>query len=386
MKYNFDEIIPRRGTSCVKHDILNKVFGSDDVISMWVADMDFKSPDFVFDAIKKRCEHEVLGYTFGSDSYYDTLINWFDTHYSLKVERQQLHFIPGIVAGISFVLLAFTNLGDSVLIMNPVYPPFINLPQKNGRKLSISRLNIENGRFAIDFDDLDKKARGCKLMILSNPHNPGGTVWTAEELRKIAEICNRHGVLVISDEIHADLTLPAFKHVSFASVSEVARNNSITFIAPSKTFSIAGLSSSASCIFDATIRDKFYGFLDNTEIANGNIFAYTGAEAAFKYGEEWRLQMLDYLQGNIDFVKDYLKEQLPWLKAVMPEASYLIWLDFNATGLSHQELKEKLVKEAKVGINSGLDFGDGYDGFFRMNVGCPRAVIRQALENIKLTF
>lgn len=386
MKYNFDEIIPRRGTSCVKHDILNKVFGSDDVISMWVADMDFKSPDFVFDAIKKRCEHEVLGYTFGSDSYYDTLINWFDTHYSLKVERQQLHFIPGIVAGISFVLLAFTNLGDSVLIMNPVYPPFINLPQKNGRKLSISRLNIENGRFAIDFDDLDKKARGCKLMILSNPHNPGGTVWTAEELRKIAEICNRHGVLVISDEIHADLTLPAFKHVSFASVSEVARNNSITFIAPSKTFNIAGLSSSASCIFDATIRDKFYGFLDNTEIANGNIFAYTGAEAAFKYGEEWRLQMLDYLQGNIDFVKDYLKEQLPWLKAVMPEASYLIWLDFNATGLSHQELKEKLVKEAKVGINSGLDFGDGYDGFFRMNVGCPRAVIRQALENIKLTF
>lgn len=386
MKYNFDEIIPRRGTSCVKHDILNKVFGSDDVISMWVADMDFKSPDFVFDAIKKRCEHEVLGYTFGSDSYNDTLINWFDTHYSLKVERQQLHFIPGIVAGISFVLLAFTNLGDSVLIMNPVYPPFINLPQKNGRKLSISRLNIENGRFAIDFDDLDKKARGCKLMILSNPHNPGGTVWTAEELRKIAEICNRHGVLVISDEIHADLTLPAFKHVSFASVSEVARNNSITFIAPSKTFNIAGLSSSASCIFDATIRDKFYGFLDNTEIANGNIFAYTGAEAAFKYGEEWRLQMLDYLQGNIDFVKDYLKEQLPWLKAVMPEASYLIWLDFNATGLSHQELKEKLVKEAKVGINSGLDFGDGYDGFFRMNVGCPRAVIRQALENIKLTF
>lgn len=381
--YNFDEIIPRRGTSCVKHDMLNEVFGTDDVLPMWVADMDFKTPDFIVDAVRNRCNHEVFGYTFAPDTYKMAVLNWMREHYHIETRWKHNHFIPGIVQGIAFVLQAFTNPGDKVLITTPVYPPFINVPHRSGRVFVSSPLKTVNGRFVIDYNDLEEKAKDCKVMILANPHNPGGTVWTKEELQKIAEICYRQHVLVIADEIHADLTLPGFTHTSFSTVSEEALHNSITFIAPSKTFNMAGLASSVCYVPDADIKKQFFGFLDANELSLGTLFAYVAAEAAFAHGDPWRRQLLDYLVGNINFTEQYLQENMPEIKMMRPEASFLLWMDFRAWNLPHKELVDLLVKKAKVGLNSGLDYGPEGEGFMRMNIGTPRANVLEALERIK---
>ena len=223
MTYNFDEPIERRGTDCFKWDALQAMYGRDDLTPMWVADMDFRSPDFVMEALRQRCEHEVLGYTMPSEGYWQAVTTWLKRHYGIDTTKDNLHFIPGIVAGIAYALLALTEPGDKILVTTPVYPPFLNLPKKSGRKLVCSPLRITNSRFAIDFNDFERKIEGCKLFIMSNPHNPAGTVWGTEVLRKIAEICERHHVLVISDEIHADLTLPGHQHVSYSTVSEAAQ-------------------------------------------------------------------------------------------------------------------------------------------------------------------
>ena len=220
--YDFNDIVPRKGTYCVKHDMTPEVFGTDDLLPMWVADMDFKTPDFILEAIRKRCEHEVLGYTFAPDGYKMAVLNWFQKRYGIATKWNRMRFVPGIVQGIAFALQTFTQPGDKVLITTPVYPPFINVPHRTGRVFVSSPLKTVNGRFSFDFDDFERKAEGCKILILSNPHNPGGTVWTKEELARVADICLRKGVLVISDEIHADLTYPGFKHTSFTTVSEAA--------------------------------------------------------------------------------------------------------------------------------------------------------------------
>ena len=383
MTYNFDEIIPRKGTNCVKHDGLNMFFGRDDLLPMWVADMDFRSPDFVMEAIRERCQHEVLGYAIPPDCYWEAVQSWLRNHYRIEAQRETLHYIPGIVAGIAFVLQAMTKPGDGILVTTPVYPPFLDLPSNSARQLVASPLHVADGRFAIDFDDLEWRARQCSWMILSNPHNPGGTVWGEETLSRIAEICYRNNVSVISDEIHADLTLPGHHHVSFSTVSDHARDISVTFMAPSKTFNIAGLSSSVCYCPNESLRRRFFGYLDGYEIANGNIFAYVGAEAAFRQGEDWLRQMLQYVQRNVGFMNQFLSERMPYVKAVLPEASYLPWLDFNGLGLSHDELKDRLINRAKVALNDGTTFGGkAYQGCFRLNIGTPRAVLQEALERI----
>ncbi|MBQ6741729.1 MAG: pyridoxal phosphate-dependent aminotransferase [Bacteroidales bacterium] len=379
MQYNFDEIIERRGTDCFKWDALKAMYGREDVSPMWVADMDFRSPDFVMEAIRKRCEHEVLGYTMPSKEYWQAVTSWLEKHYNIKTTKENLHFIPGIVAGISYALLCLTQPGDKVLVTTPVYPPFLNLPKESGRTLVCSPLKIVDGRFAIDFDDFEHKIAGCKLFIMSNPHNPAGTVWGAEVLRKIADICEQHHVIVISDEIHADLTLPGHTHVSYSSVS----SKGITFMAPSKTFNIAGLGSSVCYIADETLRKRFFGWLDALGVAGGNIFAFTAAEAAFAHGEEWLNQMLHYLSENVKTLEQFLKEHMPKVKAVLPEASYLAWLDFSDYGYSHKELADKLLNEAKVALNDGTTFGGkDYECCFRLNLGCPKSMMLDALERI----
>ena len=383
MKYNFDEMIDRKGTDCFKWDALQSMYGRDDLTPMWVADMDFRSPDFVMEAIRRRCEHGVLGYTMPSKGYWQAVTAWLERRYGIKTTKDNLHFIPGIVAGIAYALLCFTQPGDKVLVTTPVYPPFLNLPKDSGRTLVCSPLKIEDGRFAIDFDDFERKAEGCKVFIMSNPHNPAGTVWGREVLRKIAEICERHNVLVISDEIHADLTLPPHKHVSYSTVGETAANNSITFMAPSKTFNIAGLGSSVCYMANPDLRKRFVGWLDSLGVAGGNIFAFTAAEAAFREGEEWLRQMLDYLRGNVQVLDSFLKEKMPRVKAVLPEASYLAWLDFSDYGLTHKQLADKLLNEARVALNDGTTFGGKeYEHCFRMNLGCPRTMLADALERI----
>ncbi len=383
MTYNFDEPIERRGTDCFKWDALQAMYGRDDLTPMWVADMDFRSPDFVMEAIRKRCDHEVLGYTMPSEGYWQAVTTWLKRHYGIDTTKDNLHFIPGIVAGIAYALLCLTQPGDKVLVTTPVYPPFLNLPKNGGRELVCSPLRIENGRFSFDFEDFKRKIEGCKLFIMSNPHNPAGTVWGTEVLQHVAEICERHHVIVISDEIHADLTLPGHQHVSYSTVSPEAARHSITFMAPSKTFNIAGLGSSVCYIADETLRKRFFGWLNTFEVANGNIFAFTAAEAAFHDGEEWLRQMLDYLQGNVQTLDQFLKEKMPKVKAVLPEASYLAWLDFSAYGLTHEQLKDKLINEARVALNDGITFGgDAYQCCFRLNLGCPRAMLLDALRRI----
>ena len=352
--------------------------------------MDFRSPDFVMEAIRQRCEHEVLGYTMPSEGYWQTVTAWLEKHYSIHTTKENLHFIPGIVAGIAYTLLCLTQPGDKVLVTTPVYPPFLNLPRESERELVCSPLKITNGRFEIDFEDFERKAKGCKLFIMSNPHNPAGTVWGTEVLKKIADICERHNVLVISDEIHADLTLPGHQHVSYSNVSK----KGITFMAPSKTFNIAGLGSSVCYIPDEALRKRFFGWLDALGVAGGNIFAFTAAEAAFAHGEDWLRQMLEYLQENVQTLGLFLQERMPKVKAVLPEASYLAWLDFSDYGLTHEQLKDKLLNEAKVALNDGTTFGvrdhkgatteigDAYRCCFRLNLGCPKSMLLDALERI----
>lgn len=386
-QYNFDDIIERKGSDCFKWDALPSMYGRDDLLPMWVADMDFRSPDFVMDAIRRRCEHQVLGYTMPSEGYWQAVESWLGRRYGINTTKGELHFIPGIVAGIAYALLCLTNPGDKVLVTTPVYPPFLNLPKESGRMLVCSQLKIENGRFAIDFDDFEQKVDGCKMFIMSNPHNPAGTVWGADVLRHIADICKRHNVIVISDEIHADLTLPPHKHVSYSTVSDDARSNSITFMAPSKTFNIAGLGSSVCYIADEALRKRFFGWLDALGVAGGNIFAFSAAEAAFANGEEWLKQMLDYLKGNVLALQAFLNDRLPKVKAVLPEASYLAWLDFSDYGIPHKELADKLINEARVALNDGTTFGGSdYECCFRINLGCPKSMLLDALNRIAGVF
>lgn len=379
MQYNFDEIIDRRGTDCFKWDALQAMYGRGDVTPMWVADMDFRSPDFVMEAIRHRCDHEVLGYTMPSEGYWQAVTMWLEKHYNIQATKQELHFIPGIVAGIAYALLCLTQPDDRVLVTTPVYPPFLNLPKDSGRTLVCSPLRITNGRFEIDFDDFERKAERCKVFIMSNPHNPAGTVWGTEVLTKIADICEKHNVLVISDEIHADLTLPGHQHVSYGTVS----SKGITFMAPSKTFNIAGLGSSVCYIVDEALRKRFFGWLDALGVAGGNIFAFTAAEAAFAQGGEWLRQMLEYLSENVKTLDRFLQERMPKVKVVLPEASYLAWLDFSGYGLTHEQFKQKLLNEAKVALNDGTTFGGGkYECCFRLNLGCPRSILINALSRI----
>ena len=397
--YDFDEIIDRRGSDCYKWDAPAKEYGLDDLLPMWVADMDWRSPDFVLDAIRQRCEHPVLGYTMPSDDYWQAVTAWLARHYDIHTTQENLHFIPGIVAGISYALLCLTQPGDRVLVTTPVYPPFLNVPKACGREVVCSPLKIVQveptlpcghpsregmwRRFEIDFEDFERRIKGCKVFIMSNPHNPAGTVWGEEVLRKIADICKRHNVLVISDEIHADLTLPSHHHVSYSTVSPSAANHSITFMAPSKTFNIAGLGSSVCYIGDEALRKRFFGWLDGLGVAGGNIFAFTAAEAAFAQGEEWQRQMLEYLNTNVQALNEYLQSHLPKVKAVLPEASYLAWLDFSAYGIPHQELADRFIHDARVVLNDGTTFGGAlYEGCFRLNLGCPRAQLLDALDRI----
>jgi cystathionine beta-lyase len=382
-RYDFNEIIERRHSDCVKWDMLPQMYGRDDLLPMWVADMDFRSPDFVMEALRRRCDHEVLGYGLPPEGYWQAVTAWLQKRYGIAATKGDLHFIPGIVAGIAYALLCLTEPGDRVLVTTPVYPPFLNLPKESRRELVCSPLQIVDGRFAIDFEDFERKAEGCKMFIMSNPHNPAGTVWGEEVLRRVAEICDRKGLIVIADEIHADLTLPPHRHISLSTVSDNARDISITFVAPSKTFNIAGLAGSVCYCPNEQLRQRFFGYLDGYGLAGGDIFAYVGAEAAYTHGEEWLRQLLQYLQGNVDTLRTFLAERLPQVRAVLPEASYLAWLDFSDMGLDHDDILQRLLHRARVALNDGTTFGGkDYRGCFRINLGCPRATLLDALERI----
>lgn len=383
-QYNFDEIIDRHGTNSVKYDNLKELCGRDDVLPLWVADMDFRTPDFIIAALRRRLEHEVLGYTFGSDAYYNSIIEWVRYKHNWAIRREWLSYIPGIVKGIGFVLQCFTRPGDKVIIQPPVYHPFRIVPESMGREVVHNPLRIVDGVYEMDFEHLESVIDNrCKVLILCNPHNPGGVVWKKETLVKLAEICSRHNLLVVSDEIHSEMAYPQFTHHPFATVSGEAARCSITFMAPSKTFNIAGIVTSYSIVPDEGLRKTFYDFLAAGELGDGTIFAYTATEAAYTYGAEWLQQMRMYVMGNVRFVDDFLKRELPAIKAYLPQASFLVWLDCRGLGLSQEELVGLFVDKAGLLLNDGSMFGPGGEGHMRLNVGCPRSVLASALEALK---
>ena len=382
MKYNFDEVIERRGTDSVKWDGVENVWGRKDLLPMWVADMDFRTPPFVMDALRRRLDHEVLGYTFACEEWYTSICSWLHKRHQWDVTRDMLTFVPGIVRGQAFALQCFTKPGDKVMVMTPVYHPFFLVTERLGREVVYSPLDLYDGHYHIDFECFSKDIRGCRLLILCNPHNPGGRVWTVEELRRIADICKESGTMVVSDEIHADLTLPPYKHHPFATVSEAAAQNSLTFMAPSKAFNMPGLGSSYAIAVNEDIRRRFREFMEAGEFCEGHLFAYIGAAAAYTHGEEWLEQVLGYVQANIDFTENYLKEHVPGIGMIRPQASYLVFLDCRASGLPQEKLARLFAEKAHLALNDGTMFGKPGEGFMRLNVGCPRSVLQKALEQL----
>ena len=383
MNYNFDEVINRHNTDAIKIERCKALFGTEDVIPLWVADMDFRTPDFVIDSIKKRCEHPILGYSKIPTGFFTVLTNWIKQLHNWDVKQEWVGFLPGIVSGIAFAVEIFTELGDEIIIQPPVYYPFIYVVKKSKRELVYNQLKVLDGKFEIDFDDLERKITSkTRLLILCNPHNPGGRAWDAETLNHLAELCTKHNIIVISDEIHSDLVLHGKKHIPFALVSETAANISLTFMAPTKTFNMPGLVSSSYIIPNSEIRAKFVNFLDKIEQANGNIFAYIATKAAYQNGAEWRKQMLEYVEGNIQYVVDFMKTKIPQIKPMIPEASFLIWLNCEGLGMETDELFEFFVKKAGLGLNKGTTFGMGGEYHLRLNVGCSRSMLEKAMEQL----
>jgi cystathionine beta-lyase len=384
-KYDFDEIIDRSGTSAYKLELCKWRFGTDDVLPLWVADMDFRTPDFVMDAIRQRCEHEILGYTIKNKEFYTPIINWIQYKHNWAVDPRWIGFVPGIVPAMAVAVLAFSNPGDKVIVQSPVYPPFYSVVENNKRQLAINELQLVDGQYRMNIDELRQLAAdpACKLLLLCSPHNPGGRVWSKEELAEVADICAENNVIVVSDEIHADLVLPGYEHIPFATVSEKAKQNSIVLMAPSKTFNIAGLGSSSYIIPNPDLFNTFSRQLQALEFAGGNIFAFVATKAAYEQGADWLNQLIEYIQGNVDFVDSYLKTNIPQVKAIIPQASFLVWLDFSGLGLTDDEVEELLVKKAKIGLNPGRSFGKGGAGFHRLNIGHSRIQIKEALDRLK---
>jgi len=383
MQYNFDKIIDRDNTASVKFDLREKVFGNQDVIPMWVADMDFETPVFIIHALKKRLEHPILGYSYRPDSYFQSIINWVKRRHHWKIDKEWISFSPGIVPAVNMAIMAYTQPGDKILVQPPVYHPFFSAVSNNKRTLVENPLILKNGRHHIDFEDLKSKLQDAKMILLSNPHNPGGAVWTQEELKKIGDLCVENNVLIMADEIHGDLVFDPAKYIPMASVSPEIANQTVTFIAPSKTFNMAGLATSSVITSNQSLKEEFDRILDTIHIGMGNIFGTVATEAAYNHGDQWLDELLEYLSQNMDYVEQYISEKIPKIRVIRPEGTYLMWLDCSGLRLKNKDLKDFMIHDAGLGFNDGRMFGTGGEGFMRMNVACPKITIKQALKKLK---
>ena len=388
MTYDFDRHIERKGTDCVKYDAIYKQLGRCDVVPLWIADMDFETPPFVIRAIENRLRQRVLGYTCPSEGFYKSIINWMQRRHDVRLESKDIHFVPGIVPAIHHAICALTEKGDKVLIQPPVYHPFAHIIDVNERVRVDNPLRVVNGRFEMDYDDLDRKLEGCKMMILCNPHNPGGTVWAKEELQQVAALCKKHNVIVISDEIHSDMTHCGHKYTPFVNVSDDARDICISLNAPSKTFNMPGVIVSYSYTLNPTLRRRYYTFLDQADVAISNVFACDCLEACYSdEGERWLDQMLDYVVRNIGFAKDYLAANCPRIKPMEAEASFLLFLDNSEMPCATaDELYDFYLNKAGLYLNEGHTFGCGGEKFMRLNVALPRAELQKALDRLKAAY
>lgn len=388
MLYNFDKHIERTGTDSLKYDVLFNMLGRSDITPLWVADMDFETPPFVMRAISKRLKQQILGYTMPPGTFYQSIINWMQRRHGVNLKEEEIHFLPGIVPAVHHTICALTDKGDRVLIQPPVYHPFGHIIDINERTRVENPLHVVEGRFEMDFTDLEQKLPGCKMMILCNPHNPGGTVWTPEVLQRVAHLCHKHGVMVLSDEIHSDMTHHAYQYTPFVNTCQEARDITITMNAPSKAFNMPGVVVSYCYCLNPTLRRRLYTFLDQADVALGNIFAYGCLEACYTAeGEDWLNQMLDYVQANIQAVSDFLQSHCPKIKPMHTEASFLVFLDNSAMPFaSSEELQHFYLDQAGLYLNQGQTFGKEGAKFMRLNVAMPRAELTAALQKLRKAY
>lgn len=385
--YNFDEIIPREKTGSIKYDWRSKIFGKEDVIPMWVADMDFRTPPFIINALEERLSHQIMGYSFRPDAYFDSFASWLMKRHSWEVKREWMEFSPGVVPALNMCTLAYTDPGDEIIIQPPVYTPFHAAVVDHGRKLVYNRLKETSVGWEMDLDGLAELITpDTRMIIISNPHNPVGRVWRQEELNELVSICYEKNIVILSDEIHSDLTLKGNRHIPVASLSDRAAAITVTCMAPSKTFNIAGLSTSTVIIADRLLREKYKSVLEGMHLHLGNVFGNVASEAAYSSGHRWLDELLDYVSGNMDYASGYCAANLPLIKPVMPEATYLMWLDCRQMNMSGHELQHFFVHRAGVGLNEGSAFGPGGEGFMRINMGCPRSTVERAFDNIHRAF
>ncbi len=384
MKFDFNEVIKREGTDAFKLELCKTFFGTNDVLPLWVADMDFKAPPAVIKALQERSSHEIYGYTIRDHKFTGAIANWLKKQHQWEVKDEWIKFIPGVLASLVIAINEFTNENDKVIIQTPVYPPFHSIVKENKRELVTNSLIETNGYYTIDFKQLEEQASDplAKLIVLSNPHNPVGRAFKYEELKRIAEICIKYDLLIVSDEIHSDLCLFGHKHLVLASLFPELSSRIITAMAPSKTFNIAGLSTAYAIIEDDKIRARFEKRMSAYQMYMGNLFGGTALIAAYNEGEEWLIELKKYLEENTLMVKNFIQEKMPEVGFVLPEATYLLWLDFRKWKLSPLKLKEAMIKIGKIGMNDGVSFGKEGAGFQRLNVGSPKLVIQEGLERI----
>ncbi|KGX89603.1 cystathionine beta-lyase [Pontibacillus halophilus JSM 076056 = DSM 19796] len=379
----FTEIVDRTQTRSVKWDLVEKMFENQDVLPMWVADMDFKAPEAVIDALTERAQHGVFGYTVPDEYVHGTIQKWLSAKHDWNTNTDWLTYSPGVVPSLHTIVEALTNRGDSILIQTPVYPPFYSVIEDHEREILKNPLVLREGRYEIDFTSFEEELKkGVSLFILCNPHNPVGRVWTEEELRKMADLCLMYNVPIVSDEIHSDLIYRNHKHVPIASLSEDISKETITLLSPTKTFNLAGIQGSYIVTPDEHKKEKIDRQFGLQGIKMLNVFAITALEAAYTEGDEWLQELIDYLEGNKQYVIDTISTSTDKIKVIEPEGTYLIWLDCRGLGLEHEELKHFMQHKAKVGLNDGASFGEEGEGFMRINIACPRATLEEGIRRI----
>lgn len=386
---NFDEVINRKNTDSLKYDFAVRRGKPEDVLPLWVADMDFKTSSLVLDELQKRAAHGIFGYTETGERYFEAVSGWLKKHHNLEIKQNWLVKTPGIVFALAMAVKAYTNEKDAVLIQQPVYYPFTEVIKDNNRLVVSNDLVLgEDGKYHIDFEDFEQKIveNHIKLFLLCSPHNPVGRVWTREELEKMAAICIKHHVLIVSDEIHEDFTFEGYTHTPLLNVGQQLAEITITCTSPAKTFNIAGLQISNIIIPNAALRRAFRKQMDAAGYSQLNTMGIVACEAAYRYGEEWYEALLKYLQDNLSFVRDYVKRELPQIRLIEPEGTYLVWMDFRGLGLCEKDLEDRIVHRAKLWLDGGGIFGEVGKGFQRINIATSRSVLQEALERIKLLY
>lgn len=380
----FDSVVDRKNSDSVKWNGMQSIYGTNDLLPMWVADTDFKAPSKVIDALLKRVQHGVFGYATSPKQLYDAIIQWTRKRYHWEIKKEWIVLCSGVVKSIAFSIQALTHEGDKILIQTPIYPPFVRMIEKNNRVVIRNPLQLKNNKYAIDFDDFEKQLKsGVKLVLLCSPHNPTGRVWTKEELKQIADLCNQYDVPIVSDEIHGDIILPPHTQIPISSLDENTQNRTITLFAPSKTFNIPGLQCSIMVIPNAGFRKKIKEQMEKVAFHGPNLLSIVAAEAAYTYGEDWLEELNKYLQKNALMTKNFIEEEIPDLRVIPSEGTFLIWIDYRKLGLSEKEFMDRLIHQGKLALEPGTKYGPEGEGFVRMNIGCPTQTLKDGLNRLK---